>query len=90
MIKRIALSFALVAGLTFGQAQPKPKSQKESEAILAIFNAQDSDARIKAAPMICSPTSPTPSLRQLPCKLRPRPRNRIRLREDGRLRRAYP
>ncbi len=30
MIKRIALSFALVAGLVYGQAQPKPKSQKEA------------------------------------------------------------
>jgi tetratricopeptide (TPR) repeat protein len=49
MKTRIALSFALVAGLTLGQAQPKPKSQKELEAIQAIFNAQDPDARIKAA-----------------------------------------
>lgn len=49
MTKRIALSFALVAGLAFGQAQPQPKSQKEGEAIMAIFNAQDPDARIAAA-----------------------------------------
>lgn len=49
MKRRIALSFALVAGLVFGQAQPKPKSQKELEAIQAIFNAQDPDSRIKAA-----------------------------------------
>jgi tetratricopeptide (TPR) repeat protein len=49
MRTRIALSFALVAGLAFGQAQPKPKSQKEVEAIQAIFNAQDPDARIAAA-----------------------------------------
>jgi len=49
MMTRIALSFALVAGLAFGQAQPKPKSQKELEAIQALFNAQDPDARIAAA-----------------------------------------
>jgi hypothetical protein len=49
MIKRIALSFALVAGLIYGQTQPKPKSQKESEAVMAIFNAQTPDARMAAA-----------------------------------------
>ena len=49
MRTRIALSFALVAGLALGQAQPKPKSQKEVEAIQAIFNAQDPDGRIAAA-----------------------------------------
>jgi tetratricopeptide (TPR) repeat protein len=49
MMKRIALSFALVAGLVYGQAQPKPKSQKEGEAVMAIFNAQTPDARIAAA-----------------------------------------
>lgn len=49
MKTRIALSFALVAGLVFGQAQPKPKSQKELEAIQAVFSAQDPDARIAAA-----------------------------------------
>jgi tetratricopeptide (TPR) repeat protein len=49
MIRRIALSFALVAGLVYGQAaQPKPKSQKELEALQAIFNAQDPDVRITA------------------------------------------
>lgn len=48
MIRRIALSFALVAGLVYGQvAQPKPKSQKELEAVQAIFSAQDPDVRIK-------------------------------------------
>lgn len=49
MTKRIALSFALVAGLAFGQAQPKPKSEKETKAIMAVFDAQDPDARIAAA-----------------------------------------
>lgn len=29
--------------------QPKPKSQKEVEAVMAMFNAPDADARIKAA-----------------------------------------
>ena len=49
MRTRIAISFALVAGLALGQAQPKPKSQKEVEAIQAIFSAQDPDGRIAAA-----------------------------------------
>jgi tetratricopeptide (TPR) repeat protein len=49
MKRCIVLSFALVAGAVFGQAQPKPKSQKEVEAIQAIFNAQDPDSRIAAA-----------------------------------------
>jgi tetratricopeptide (TPR) repeat protein len=46
---RIALAFALVAGMVYGQAQPKPKSQKEIDALQAMFQAQDPDARIKAA-----------------------------------------
>ena len=48
MKTRIALSFALAAGMAFGQAQPKPKSQKEQEALIAIQNAPDPDARIAA------------------------------------------
>jgi tetratricopeptide (TPR) repeat protein len=49
MIRRIAVSFALVAGMLYGQvAQPKPKSQKELEALQALFNAQDPDVRIAA------------------------------------------
>jgi tetratricopeptide (TPR) repeat protein len=49
-IVRIAAPFALAATLAFGQAkQPQPKSQKEQEAIMAVFNAQDPDARIAAA-----------------------------------------
>jgi tetratricopeptide (TPR) repeat protein len=49
MIRRIAVSFALVAGMVYGQvAQPKPKSQKELEALQAVFNAQDPDVRITA------------------------------------------
>lgn len=40
----------LAASLLLGQAkQPQPKSQKEGEAINAIFMAQDPDARIAAA-----------------------------------------
>src|SRR5215831_21356729 len=39
---------ALVSGVTGLMAQ-KPKSQKEVEAIQAMFGAQDPDARIKAA-----------------------------------------
>jgi tetratricopeptide (TPR) repeat protein len=48
-IVRTAASFALAAALAFGQAkQPQPKSPKEQEAIMAIFNAQEPDARIAA------------------------------------------
>jgi hypothetical protein len=36
-------------GLLFAQAQPQPKSQKELEAIQAMFQAQDPDSQIKAA-----------------------------------------
>ena len=36
-----AMSLLLIAGLAF--AQPKPKSQKEVEALMAIQNAQDPD-----------------------------------------------
>jgi tetratricopeptide (TPR) repeat protein len=47
---RIAAPFAVAATLAFGQAkQPQPKSQKEQEAVMAVFNAQDPDARIAAA-----------------------------------------
>jgi tetratricopeptide (TPR) repeat protein len=47
---RIAAPVLVAASLAFGQAkQPQPKSQKEAEAVMAIFNAQDPDARIKAA-----------------------------------------
>jgi tetratricopeptide (TPR) repeat protein len=49
-ILRIAAPFALAATLAFSQAkQPQPKSQKEQEAVMAVFNAQDPDARIAAA-----------------------------------------
>jgi tetratricopeptide (TPR) repeat protein len=40
------MSLLLIAGLAF--AQPKPKSQKEVEALMAIQNAQDPDQRIAA------------------------------------------
>jgi tetratricopeptide (TPR) repeat protein len=41
---------ALAAGALWAQVkQPQPKSQKEAEAIMAIFNAQDADSRMKAA-----------------------------------------
>ena len=48
------VGLACAASLLFGQAapvakQPKPKSPKEVEAVMAMFNAQDPDARIKAA-----------------------------------------
>lgn len=49
---RLTGALVLVSGLMFGQKtpkQPQPKSQKEQEAIMAVFNAQDPDARIAAA-----------------------------------------
>jgi len=49
-ILRIAASGALAATLAFGQPkQPQPKSKAEAEAVMAVFNAQDPDARIAAA-----------------------------------------
>jgi len=49
---RAAGALVLIAGLAFAQKpakQPKPKSQKEVDAINAIFNATEPDARIAAA-----------------------------------------
>lgn len=44
------LGFACGVGLLFGQPkQPQPKSQKEVEAIQAMFATQEPDAQIKAA-----------------------------------------
>jgi tetratricopeptide (TPR) repeat protein len=44
-------ALALVSGMTglMAQKQPQPKSQKEVDAIKAMFGAQDPDVRIKAA-----------------------------------------
>lgn len=51
-ITRTLLGVALAASLAVAQIpvakQPKPKSQKEYEAVMAIFNTQDSDGRIAA------------------------------------------
>ena len=49
-MKRMILTgaLALAVGLPALMAQPKPKSQKEVEALMAIQNAQDPDSRIKA------------------------------------------
>jgi hypothetical protein len=44
---RLACSVGLLAAVAL--AQPKPKSQKEVDAIMAMQNAQDADSRIKAA-----------------------------------------
>ncbi len=44
---RLAFSVGLAAAVVL--AQPKPKSQKEVDAIMAMQNAQDADSRIKAA-----------------------------------------
>ncbi len=50
----VGLVALLVTGQVFAQAQPKqqgprPKSMAESEALMAVQNATDADARIKAA-----------------------------------------
>ncbi len=44
---RLAFSVGLAAAVAL--AQPKPKSQKEVDAIMAMQNAQDPDSRIQAA-----------------------------------------
>ena len=44
----IAAALGLAMGV-WAQKQPKPKSQKEVDAIMAIQNAQDPDARVNAA-----------------------------------------
>ncbi len=54
MVWKAAIAVAFLAGFLLGQEaavqkQPRPKSQKEAEAVMAIFNATDPDARIKAA-----------------------------------------
>ena len=46
---RTLLATATVLALAAGAWAQKPKSQKEIDAIMAIQNAQDPDARIKAA-----------------------------------------
>lgn len=47
---RTLLAAGFMTAIVFGQAkQPQPKSQKEAEAIMAIFNAPDPASRIKAA-----------------------------------------
>ena len=43
----VGLIISLYSGLLL--AQPKPKSQKELDAVMAIFNAADQDGRIAAA-----------------------------------------
>ena len=48
-IKIAAMAVMLSSGLVWAQKQPKPKSQKEVDAIMAMQNAPDPDSRIKAA-----------------------------------------
>jgi tetratricopeptide (TPR) repeat protein len=48
-MKRFLLAGVLGLTALMAQKQPQPKSQKEVEAINAMFTAQDPDARIKAA-----------------------------------------
>lgn len=47
---KVLLALTASAALLFAQAkQPQPKSQKEVDAIMAIFNATDADTRIAAS-----------------------------------------
>jgi tetratricopeptide (TPR) repeat protein len=48
LISKAAAVLALAAGLAFAQKPPQPKSQKELEALQAIFNEQDPTKRIAA------------------------------------------
>jgi tetratricopeptide (TPR) repeat protein len=48
-MKRFLLAGAIALTALVAQKQPTPKSQKEVDAINAMFTAQDPDARIKAA-----------------------------------------
>lgn len=47
-ILTLSLGVVLAAALAFGQKGPKPKSQKEVDALLAVQNATDADGRMKA------------------------------------------
>ena len=48
-IWKVLAAAVLIAGLLFGQAkQPKLKSKKEQDAVMAIFNAPDAASKIKA------------------------------------------
>ncbi len=51
MKKWMMLAAAAVIGIgaMLAQKQPQPKSQKEADAVMAIFNAADADSRITAA-----------------------------------------
>ena len=54
ILKNTVLGFAVTCALVFAQKQPKPKSQKEVEALQAVFNTQDPDARIAAVDSLLS------------------------------------
>jgi tetratricopeptide (TPR) repeat protein len=45
----LAVSLTLLSAQTANTKAPQPKNQKEGEAVMAIFQAQDPDARIAAA-----------------------------------------
>ena len=45
----LAVSASLVSAQTAATKQPKPKNQKEGEAVMAMFQTQDPDERIVAA-----------------------------------------
>ena len=61
---------ALVTGTSglMAQKQPTPKSQKEVEALQAMFNAQDPDTRIKAAEDLLTKFADTQNMWYLPPK----------------------
>lgn len=54
MSGKLAAIIAIASALAFGQKQPQPKSQKEVEALQAMFNATSPDARITAAESLLS------------------------------------
>lgn len=48
MMRKLVVGLVCGAMLVLAQKQPKPKSQKELDALMAIQNAQDPDSRIAA------------------------------------------
>src|SRR3954447_18962370 len=54
LFQKVAVGLALAGAVLVAQNQPRPKSQKEVEALQAIFNTQDPDARIAAVEKLLS------------------------------------
>ncbi|MDX2154225.1 MAG: hypothetical protein SFV54_26025 [Bryobacteraceae bacterium] len=51
-MKKMVLALVCGTALLLAQKQPQPKSQKELEALQALFQAPDPDSRIKAADVL--------------------------------------